>query len=110
MAARAAVMSSTGIQDYSNRTIRRQDTFGMSTESSLDGGWVNMVSTHSEDIVLTPSEELMSTPSEEFGSTSASSGWVRVNNGIIGCVRSNVENRSTSGKAKLRSTYSIVFE
>jgi hypothetical protein len=77
----AAVMSSTGIRDYYDRTIRRQDTFG-STESSLAGVWVNIVSTPSEDIVSTPledivsppSEELGSTPSEEFGSTSASSG------------------------------------
>jgi hypothetical protein len=66
MATMAAVLSSTGIRDYGNRTIRRQDTFGTSTESSLAGVWVNIVST--------PSEELGSTPSEEFGSTSASSG------------------------------------
>jgi len=98
MAAMATVMSSTGIRDYGNRTIRRQDTFGTSTESSLAGVWVSIVSTPSEDIVSTPSEELGSTPSEElgstpseeFGSTSAS----------LGCVRSDFENRSTGGKAK----------
>jgi hypothetical protein len=66
MAVIAVVLSSMGIQDYGNRTIGRQDTFGMCTESSLAGVWVNIVST--------PSEELRSTPSEEFGSTSASSG------------------------------------
>jgi len=114
MAAMATVMSSTGIRDNGNRTIRRQDTFGTSTESSLAGVWVSIVSTPSEDIVSTPSgdivstpsedivstpleelgstpsEELGSTPSEEFGSTSAS----------LGCVRSDFENRSTGGKAK----------
>ena len=70
MAMMAAVLSSTGIRDYGNRTIHRQDTFGTSTESSLVGVWVSIVSTPSEDIVSTPSEELGSTPSDEFGSTS----------------------------------------
>jgi hypothetical protein len=74
MAAMVAVLSSMSIRDYSNRTIRRQDTFGTGTERSLAGVWVNIVSTPLEDIVSTPSEELGSTPSEEFGSTSASSG------------------------------------
>jgi hypothetical protein len=81
MAVMAAVMSSTGIRDYGNRTTCRQDTFGTSTESSLAEGWVSIVSTPSEDIVSTPSEnivpipseDIVSTPSEEFGSTSASS-------------------------------------
>jgi hypothetical protein len=45
---------------------------GTSTESSLPGVWVNIVSTPAEDIVSTPSEELGSTPLEEFGSTSTS--------------------------------------
>jgi hypothetical protein len=79
MAVMAAVMSSTGIRDYGNRTIRRQDTFGTSTESSLAGVWVNIVSTPSEDIVSTPSEDIVSPPSEdivsppseELGSTSS---------------------------------------
>jgi len=62
---------------------RQQDTFGTSTESSLARVWVSIVSTPSEDIVSTPSEEFGSTPSDEFGSTSASSGWVRVNIGIM---------------------------
>jgi hypothetical protein len=66
MAVMAVVLSSMGIRDYGSQTIGRQDTFGMCTESSLAGVWVNIVST--------PSEELRSTPSEEFGSTSASSG------------------------------------
>jgi len=77
MAVMAAVLSPTGIRDYGNRTIRRQDTFGTSTDSSLARVWVNIVSTPSEDIVSPPSEELGSTPSEEFGSTSASLGCVR---------------------------------
>jgi hypothetical protein len=67
MAAMAAVMSSTGIRDYGNRTTRRQDTFGTSTESSLAGVWYTIVSTAPEDIVSTPSEEFRSTPSDEFG-------------------------------------------
>jgi len=50
IAAMAAVLSSTGIRDYGNRTTRRQDTFGTSTESSLAG------------------------VQDEFGSTSASTG------------------------------------
>jgi hypothetical protein len=89
MVARAVVMSSMGIQDYGNRMIPRQDTFGMSTERSVAGVRVNIVSTPlehivstpsehivstpSEHILSTPSEELVSTPSEEFGSTSVSS-------------------------------------
>jgi hypothetical protein len=71
MAVIAPVMSSTGIRDYGNRTIRRQDTF-RSTESSLAGVLVNIVSTPLEDIVSTPSEELGSTTPEVFGLTSAS--------------------------------------
>jgi hypothetical protein len=57
MAVMAAVMSSTSIRDYSNRMIRRQDTFE-STESSVAGVWVNIVLTASEDIVSPPLEEL----------------------------------------------------
>jgi Na+/proline symporter len=37
MTVMATLMSSTGIRDYRNRTIHRQDTFGTSTESSLAG-------------------------------------------------------------------------
>jgi hypothetical protein len=62
----AAVFSSTGIRDYGIRTINRQDTFGASTESSLAGVWVNIVSTPSEDIMSTPSEHILSTLSEDI--------------------------------------------
>ena len=65
MALMAAVMSSTVIQDSGNRTIRREDMVGTSTESSLAGVQNKFWST--------PSEKLGSTPSEEFGSTLASS-------------------------------------
>ena len=37
MVAMAAVLSFTGIRDYSNRMMRRQTAFGMITESSLAG-------------------------------------------------------------------------
>ena len=94
----AAVLSSTGIQDYGNRTTHRQDTFGTIRESSLAGLWANIMSTPSEDIVSTPSEDIVSTPSEEFGSTSASSG----------CVRSDFVTGQPVAKPS-RSTYSKVF-
>jgi len=97
MATMAALFSFTGIRDYSNRTIRRQDTFGTSTESSLAGVWVNImstplediVSTPSENIVSTPSEELGLTPSEEFGSRSASADEFVSTSASLGCVRSD---------------------
>jgi len=65
MAVMAAVISSTGTRDYGNQTIRRQDTFGTSSESRFVPVWVNIKSTLSEDMV--------STASDEFGSPSASS-------------------------------------
>jgi len=98
MAAMGAVLSSTGIQDYGNRTTRRQYTFGTTTQSSMAGVWANIVSTPSEDIVSTPSEDIVSTPSEEFGSTLASSG----------CVRSDFVPGQPVAKPS-RSTYSMVF-
>jgi len=52
MAAMAAVMSSTGIRDYGNRTTRRQDTFGTSTESSLAGVCVTGVYSLSNVIIV----------------------------------------------------------
>jgi hypothetical protein len=79
----AEVTSSTGIQDYGNHTVCRQDVFGTSTESRLAGIWVSIVltpsevnfgSTPSESLRSTPSEELRLTPSEELKSTLASSG------------------------------------
>jgi len=54
MGAMAAVMSSMGIQDYGNTTIRERDLFGTNTERSLAGVWVNIVLTPSEDNVSTP--------------------------------------------------------
>jgi hypothetical protein len=50
MDAMAVVLNSMGIRDYGNRTIHRQDSFGMSMESSL------------------------AAVQDEFGSTSPSSG------------------------------------
>jgi len=69
VATMAAVFSFMGIRDYGTRTIHRQGTFKMSTESTLAGVWVNIMSTPSEDIISTPLEELVSTPLEKFGST-----------------------------------------
>jgi adenylosuccinate lyase len=43
MAAMATVMSSTGIGVYGNQMRRRQETFGMCTESSLAGVWFSIV-------------------------------------------------------------------
>jgi hypothetical protein len=111
MAAMAAVMSSTGIRDFGNRTIRRQDKFRTSTESSLAGVWVSIVSKPSEDIVSTPSEELVSTPSEELGSTPS-----RVRGSTPSdefestseCVRSDFVTGQPVAKPT-RSTYSMVF-
>jgi hypothetical protein len=74
MAVRGAVMSSTRIRDFRNRTIRRQDTFGTRTGSSLEGVSVHIESIPSEDTVSTLSEELGSTLSEEFPSALSSSG------------------------------------
>jgi hypothetical protein len=79
----AEVTRSTGIQDYGNQTVCRQDVFCTSTKSRLAGVWVNIVftpsevnfgSTPSEELRSTPSEELRLTPSEELKSTLASSG------------------------------------
>jgi hypothetical protein len=79
----AEVTSSTGIQDYGNQMVCRQDVFGTSTENRLAGVWVNIVltpsevnlgSTPSESLRSTPSDELRLTPSEKLKSTLASSG------------------------------------
>lgn len=69
MAAVAAELSSTHIQDNSNGTIYCHDLFGPSTQSSVAGVWGTIVSTLSEDILSTPSKDIMSISSEELGST-----------------------------------------
>jgi hypothetical protein len=104
MAVMVAVLSSTGIRDYGNRTIRRQDTFGTSTESSLAGVQDKFGSASCQHPRRTSCQHLRRSSDQhprrssgqhrhhqdEFGSTSAS----------LGYVRSDFENRSTGGKAK----------
>jgi len=99
IAAMAAVLSSTGICEYGNRTTHHQDTFGTSTESSSAGGWVCIVTSPLEDILPTPSEELQSAPSNEFGSTWASSGFAR----------NDFKNRSTGGIAENRVRHTVWY-
>jgi hypothetical protein len=124
-----------GILDYSNRTTGRQDKIGMSTKSSLAGVWVNIVSTHTEELGSPPSEDMMSTPSEELVSThfeelvsapseelvsapseelvSALSEELRstpseVSGSTMGCVRSDFATGQLLAKPT-RSTYGMVF-
>jgi hypothetical protein len=132
MAVMAAVSNSTDIWDYGNRMIHRQDIFGTSTECSLAGVSVNIVSTPSEklgstpleDIVSTPSEDIVSTPSEEILSTHSvelasppskefsqhqhHQDEFGSTSAASGWVLSDFENRSTGGQPT-RSTYSMVF-
>jgi hypothetical protein len=97
MAVMTAVLSSTGIRDYGNRTIHRQDTLGSSTVGCLavvhGGVAVNMMSTPLEEIGSTSNQHPWRSSGlhsqrysgqhwhhqDEYGSTSAS----------LGCFRSN---------------------
>jgi len=80
MAAMAAVLSSMDIRDYGNRTTRRQDMFGTSTECSLAavqdefGSISGLHPRRSSDQHPRRSSGQHRHHQDEFGSTSASSG------------------------------------